>query len=72
MTQRQLVIIKQLLTDYYRVLATKGDYRTADHRRLIEKSLKAIESEQQENRNTHLVDTFKSWARNTWRYLLCK
>lgn len=70
MTQRELTIMKQLLTDYYGELAKRDDIRSADHRRLIDRSLKAIAREQQDNRNEHLLDTLKSWLRNTKSYLL--
>ena len=69
MTQRELTIIRQLLTDYYGELSKRTDPRSTDHRRLIDRSLRALDREQQDNRNEHLADTFKSWLKNTKSYL---
>ena len=69
MTQRELTIIKQLLTDYGVMLAEREDFKAQDLRRLLDRSLRAIEREQQDNRNDHLIDTIQSWAKNTWHYL---
>ena len=69
MTQREITIIRQLLTDYYGELSKRTDSRSTDHRRLIDRSLRALDREQQENRNDHLADTFKSWLKNTKNYL---
>ena len=69
MTQRELTIIKQLLTDFYAELSKRNDVRSTDHRRLIDRSIRAIDREQQGNRNSHLIDTIQSWAKNTWTYL---
>lgn len=69
MTQRELTIIKQLLTDYGAMLEERDDFKAHDLRRLLDRSLRAIEREQQENRNDHLIDTLKSWLKNTWTYL---
>lgn len=69
MTQRELTIIKQLLTDYGIMLEQRDDFKAQDLRRLLDRSLRAIEREQQDNRNDHLIDTLKSWLKNTWNYL---
>lgn len=69
MTQREITIIRQLLTAYHEELRYRTGYTDADKRRLIDRSLRALDREQQENRNEHLVDTFQSWLRNTKRYL---
>ena len=69
MTQREITIIRQLLTDYYGELSKRTDARSSDHRRLIDRSLRALDREQQDNRNEHLAETFKSWLRNTKKYL---
>lgn len=69
MTQREITIIRQLLTDYSGELSKRTDSRSTDHRRLIDRSLRALDREQQENRNDHLADTFNSWLKNTKRYI---
>lgn len=69
MTQREITIIRQLLTDYSGELSKRTDSRSTDHRRLIDRSLRALDREQQDNRNDHLADTFKSWLKNTKSYL---
>lgn len=69
MTQREITIIRQLLTDYYGELSKRTDTQSSDHRRLIDRSLRALDREQQENRNEHLADTFRSWLKNTKSYL---
>lgn len=69
MTQRELAIIKQLLTAYHEELRGRVGYADADKRRLIDRSLRAIDREQQDNRNDHLIETIQSWAKNTWHYL---
>ena len=69
MTQREITIIKQLLTAYHEELRDRVGYADADKRRLIDRSLRALDREQQENRNEHLADTFKSWLKNTKNYL---
>lgn len=69
MTQREITIIKQLLADYYGELSKCTDTRSTDHRRLIDRSLRALDREQQENRNEHLIDTFEKWLKNTKNYL---
>ena len=69
MTQRELTIIRQLLTAYHEELRDRTSHTDADKRRLIDRSLRALDREQQENRNEHLADTFKSWLKNTWTYL---
>ncbi|MBP3350066.1 MAG: hypothetical protein J6L03_05495 [Bacteroidaceae bacterium] len=51
MTQREITIIQQLLTDYYGELSKRTDTRSSDHRRLIDRSIRALDREQQENRN---------------------
>lgn len=72
MTQRDITIIRQLLTDYYGELSKRTDTRSSDHRRLIDRSLRALDREQQENRNEHLADTIQSWLKNTKNYLFRK
>lgn len=69
MTQREITIIKQLLTAYHEELRDRVCYADADKRRLIDRSLRALDREQQDNRNDHLIDTFQSWAKNTWNYI---
>lgn len=69
MTQREITIIRQLLIAYHEELRNRTGYTDADKRRLIDRSLRALDREQQENRNEHLVDTFQSWLRNTKKYL---
>lgn len=69
MTQLEITIIRQLLTDYSGELSKRTDSRSTDHRRLIGRSLRALDREQQDNRNDHLADTFKSWLKNTKNYL---
>ncbi|MBO7280743.1 MAG: hypothetical protein J6V00_06215 [Bacteroidaceae bacterium] len=51
------------------MLRDRAGYADADKRRLIDRSLRALDREQQENRNEHLADTFKSWLKNTKSYL---
>lgn len=72
MTQRELTIIRQLLTDYYAILSKQTDFRSDDQRRLIDRSFRAIAREQQDNRNEYLLDTLSSWLKNTWNYLCRK
>lgn len=69
MTQREITIIRQMLTEYYRELSKRSDIRSADNCRLINRSLRALDREQQEKRNEHITDTFKSWLKNTKNYL---
>ena len=69
MTQREITIIRQLLIAYHEELRNRTGYTDADKRRLIDRSLRALDREQQDNRNDHLIDTFKSWLRNTKKYL---
>lgn len=69
MTQRELTIIRQLLTAYLGELRDRTGYADIDKRRLIDKSIRAIDREQQINRNDHLIDTLKSWVKNTKNYL---
>lgn len=69
MTQRELTIIRQLLTAYLSELRDRIGYADIDKRRLIDKSIRAIDREQQINRNDHLIDTLKSWLKNTKNYL---
>lgn len=69
MTQREITVIRQLLTAYHEELRDRVGYADADKRRLIDRSLRALDREQQDNRNDHLIDTFKSWLRNTKSYL---
>ena len=69
MTQRELTIIRQLLTAYLGELRDRTGYADIDKRRLIDKSIRAIDREQQSNRNNHLLETFQSWLKNTKNYL---
>lgn len=70
MTQREITIIEQQLINYYRILSMREDVQSRDDCRLIEKALRSLSREKQENRNEHLIDTIKSWLKNTMTYLL--
>lgn len=72
MTQRELTIIEQLLIDYHNILIKREDVRSQDDVRQLNRVLRAVANEKQNNRNRNLHNTFKQWLKNTWTYLFGK
>lgn len=69
MTQRELTIIEQLLVDYLALISKRDDAQSKDKCRQINRILRAVATEKQHNRNNNLIDTIKSWLKNTATYL---